>query len=257
MSTTAPTNQRKAAKRIERALKKDPNNIRSLLQLAVTLDPFRPSDRDQKRKLLQQVLQLEPANQEARQMLFELDRMAIGGNPARLSAAVILTTPSSVELSEPPLTLRYSIVHQFLVYLSIVLTGFAGLSFKHDPEVFALIGGFFLSLLVPLWYVSGVIEIDGNGLHVSRLYGLARSEIRWNDVQACKSHAFGVKLITRHRDVIDVSAQVYGYAFILDILHQRRPDLFENAENTWQGNVLPNSPALTSVAAKTSGEFPG
>ena len=157
MRTTVPTNQHKIAKCTQRALQKDPNDIHALLQLAVTLDIRKQSDRDQKRKLLRQILYLQPSNEEARQMLFELDRAAIGGNPARLSAAVILTTPSLAELSEPPLTLRYFIVHQFLVYLSMMLTALLGLSLVRDAEILALVGGFFLSLLVPLWYVSVVI----------------------------------------------------------------------------------------------------
>jgi hypothetical protein len=251
MRITAATNPPKVPKHLQRALQKNPNDIDALLQVAVALDSLKPSDRDHKRKLLRRILSLEPANQEARQMLFDLDRAAIGGNPARLSAAVILTTPSSTELSEPPLTLRYSIVHQCLVYFSMTLAAFAGLSLAYNPEIFALIGGFFLSLLVPLWYVSAVIEIDDTGLHVSRLYGLVRSEIRWSDVKECKSHVFGVKLITRHREVVDVSAQVYGYVFILDILHQMRPDLFENAKFTKSGDPPHNRPALTSIAAKT------
>jgi hypothetical protein len=251
MRITAVTNQHKVPKRIQRALQKNPNDIDALLQVVVTLDSLTPSDRDHKRKLLRRILSLDPSNELARQMLFELDRVTIGGNPARLSAAVILTTPSSAELSEPPLTLRYSIVHQFLVYFSMALTAFAGLSFNRDPEVFALIGGFFLSLLVPLWYVSGVVEIDDTGLHVSRLYGLIRSEIRWNDVKECKSHTFGVKLITRHREVVDISSQVYGYAFVLDILHQMRPDLFDNTKIAMAGGLPHDSSAPTPIAART------
>jgi hypothetical protein len=129
----------------------------------------------------------------------------------------------------------------------MALTAFAGLNLTDNPEVFALIGGFFLSLLVPIWYVSGVVEIDDTGLHVSRLYGLIRSEIRWNDVKECKSHTFGVKLITRHWDVVDVSSQVYGYTFILDILRQMRPDLFETAEVTGTGDAAQTHQPSTSL----------
>lgn len=247
MRITAATNQYKVPKHIQRALQKDPNDIRSLLQLAATLDSLIPSDRDHKRKLLRRILSLDPANHEARQMLLELDRAAIGGNPARLSAAVILTAPSSAELSEPPLTLRYSIVHQFLVYFSMALTAFAGLNLTDNPEVFALIGGFFLSLLVPLWYVSGVVEIENAGLHISHLFGIIHTEIPWSEVRGCRPQAFGIKLITRHWDVVDVSSQVYGYAFILDILRQMRPDLFAIAEVTGTGDAAQTRQASTSL----------
>jgi hypothetical protein len=247
MRITAATNQHKVPKHIQRALQKDPNDIRSLLQLAATLGSLKPSDRDHKRTLLRRILSLDPANHEARQMLLELDRAAIGGNPARLSAAVILTTPSSAELSEPPLTLRYSIVHQFLVYFSMALTAFAGLNLTDNPEVFALIGGFFLSLLVPLWYVSGVVEIENAGLHISHLFGIIHTEIPWSEVRECRPHAFGIKLINRHWDVVDVSSQVYGYTFILDILRQMRPDLFETAEVTGTGDTAQTHQPSTSL----------
>ncbi|HEX6034991.1 MAG TPA: hypothetical protein VFY83_11170 [Anaerolineales bacterium] len=228
MNFTASTNRSRAAKRIQRALKKDPNDIPSLMQLAAMLDPAKQPDLDRKRNLLHRVLQLEPANREARQMLFEIDRAALGGDSSRLSAAVILPSPSSADFAEPPLILRYSVVHQFLVYFSMALTAILGLSLAHDPEVFALVVGFLVSLLVPLWFVSTVIEIHNTGLNVYRLFGLVCTEIPWSEVTECKSNALGqgVKLLTRRREVVDVSAQIYGYAFILDILRQRRPDLF-------------------------------
>ena len=247
MSITAPTNQHKVPKHIQRALQKNPNDIHALLQVAVTLDSLGPFDRDHKRKLLRRILSLDPANHEARQMLFELDRATIGGNPARLSAAVILNTPSPAELSETPLTLRYCIVHQFLVYFSMALTAFAGLSLVRDAEILALLGGFFLSLLVPLWYVSGVVEIESAGFHISHLFGIIHTEIPWREVRECRPHAFGVKLITRHREVVDVSSQVYGYAFILDILRQMRPDLFEITEVTGTGDAAQTRQASTSL----------
>ena len=119
-------------------------------------------------------------------------------------------------------------MHQFLVYFSIALTGIASLSLAHDPEVLALVVGLLVSLLVPLWFVSTVIEINHAGLNVYRLFALVRTEISWSEVTEYKSNALGqgVKLFTRRREVVDVSAQIYGYAFILDILRQRRPDLF-------------------------------
>lgn len=247
MRITAATNPPKVPKHLRRALQKNPNDIHALLQVAVALDSLKPSDRDQKRKLLRRILSLEPASQEARQMLFELDRAVIGGNPARLSAAVILTTPSAAALSEPPLTLRYSIVYQFLVYFSMALAAFAGLSLTYNPEIFALIGGFFLSLLVPLWYVSAVIEIDDTGLHISHLFGIVQTAIPWSEVRECRPHAFGIKLITRHREVVDVSSQVYGYAFILDILRQMRPDLFTISEVESTGATAQTRRASTSI----------
>lgn len=216
MSITAPTNQHTAAKRIQRALKKDPNDIGSLLQWAAILGTGKKPDLLQKRKVLRHILSLEPTHPKACQMLFEMDRAAIGGNASRLSLAVLLTDPSSNALPEAPLILRYSIVRQLMVYLLIACMFLAGLS---------IVGAL---LIIPLWFVSAVVEINDSGLTVSRLFGMVHSQIAWRDIRQVKSTALGqgIKVINRKGKVMEISAQVHGYPFLLDILRQRRPDLF-------------------------------
>ena len=213
---TAPTHHHKATKRIQQALRKDPNDIGALLQLAAMLDPRKKPALDQKRRLLHRILHLEPKNREARRMLFEMDRAAIGGKTSRLSLAVILTGPSSSTLPEAPLVLRYSIVRQLIVYLLIACMFLAGLG---------LVGIF---LIIPLWFVSAAIEISDSGLTVSRLFGMVRSQILWREIRQVRSTTIGkgIKVINRKGKMVEISAQVHGYPFLLDILRQRRPDVF-------------------------------
>jgi hypothetical protein len=238
---------------MQRVLRKNPYDIETLFKLATLLGELRQPELDQKRKLLHRILYLEPTHKPARQMLFEMDRVAIGGDVSRLSAAVILPNSPSSDHPELPLILRYSIVHQFLVYIFILGTLFAALGFARGPELLALVSGFLVSLLVPLWYVSVVIEVDNTGLNASYLFGLVQTEIAWSEVSECKLHPLGqgLKLITRDRKLVEVSAQVYGYAFILDILRQMRPDLFDIPAVPRTASLLRNPSAITSLAART------
>jgi hypothetical protein len=246
MSFTATMNQRKAAKRIQQALRKNPYDTESLFQLACTLDRH---DLPRKRQVLHRILHLEPAHRQARQMLFEMDRAAIGGNPSRLSAAVILTEPSASDLPERTLILRYSIVHQILVYLFLACTGLASLSIVRDVRILAVVGA---CLIIPFWFLSAVIEINDSGLSVFRLFGMVHSEIRWNEIRQYKQTALrqGIKIMTHRGKSVKVSAQIQGYPFILDILQQMRPDLFLIAEESEPANPAQSGSRPTSLAAR-------
>jgi hypothetical protein len=249
MSITASMNQRKAAKRIQQALRKNPYDTEALLQLAYILGTLDKPDLPRKRQILHHILNLEPAHRQASQMLFEMDRTAIGGDYSRLSAAVILTDPSANDLPEQPLILRYSIVHQILVYLFLACAGLAGLSVVRDVRVLVVVVAF---LMIPLWFVSAVIEISNSGLHISRLFGMAHTEIRWNEIRECNRPVLGQGItITTHRGKsIEVSAQIQGFPFILDILQQMRPDLFLIAKESEPANPAQSGSRPTSLAAK-------
>jgi hypothetical protein len=187
-------------------------------------------------------------------MLFEMDRATIGGNPSRLSQAVILHPPVSRELPEAPLTLQYSIVRQILVYLLVACI--AGIGWRMDPDVASLtVGGAFL--IISLWFVSATIEIDDSGLTVSRLFGIVRSEILWSEMREIRPILFGqgTKIINHQGKTVEISARIHGYPFLLDILRQRRPDVFRGTERTQSSDVHQNDPAATSVVAKTVGKI--
>ena len=114
MQITATRTQHNA-QRIHKRLRKDPYNVEALFGLAGLLGG-NVAERNQKRKVLQRILYLEPHHQSARRMLFEMDRAAIGGDGSRLSLATILPGPSSQEFAEPPLVLRFSLVYRLLIY---------------------------------------------------------------------------------------------------------------------------------------------
>jgi hypothetical protein len=233
-------------KHIQQALWKDPNDVDSLLELATLHEG---SDLDQKRKILHRILYLEPAHRTARQMLLEMDRREIGGD-ARLSLAVIFTDRSASYPPEAPLTLRYSIVHQILVYLFAAGTVVAGLAITRDAEVLAAVMAF---LMVALWFVSVMVEISDSGLRISHLFGLVRSEIPWSEVRGVKPVAIGhgVRIMHHQGKAIVISAHINGYPFILDILQQKRPDLFPRTEVAITGDLPHNDPVLSSLEIET------
>ena len=213
---------------MQRKLRKDPNDIEALLQLADMLGRLREPDLEQKRKVLHRVISLEPASQKARQMLFEMDRAAIGGDPARLSAAVILTSQSVAEVSEKPLKLRYSIVHQLWFYPILAFSILLMLMAAGEWDVFGVFAGFFLLLLIPVWFLSAVLEVSGSGLHLSRLFGVYRREMEWKEIERVEPAFMGVgmRLTANDGRRITISSQLHGYSSFVGILHNARPDLF-------------------------------
>ena len=227
------TDKLKTNRQIQRALRKNPNDIDALLQVANMLGARQKPDLAQKRKVLHHILSLEPTHRKARTMLFEMDRAEIGGNPSRLSAAVILIDPSKNNIAEKPLILRYSLIHQILVYLFIVLTVLISLRIR-QPEVFAVFGVFLLFLLIPLWFVSVVVEITDTGLKVSHLFGAAHWEIPWTEIKAFKRDALGkgIKIITHKGKITGISSQIIGYSAVVEILRQMQPDLFDLTDFT-------------------------
>jgi hypothetical protein len=250
MSIIDSLKQRKTTKHIQRALWKDPYDIDSLLQLASMLGTLPEPDLDQKRKILHRILYLEPAHKTARQMLLDIDRAQIGGDPSRLHLAVILTDRLSNNPPEAPLTLKYSIVHQVLVYLFVACTTLALLYFVREGVFFA-VGMIFL--LIPVWFISIVVEISDVGLTISRLFGIIRSKILWHEIEGVKPVAIGrgIRIIHGKGNAVAISAQINGYPFIFDILQQMRPDLLPLTEIAWTGDLAQNDSPGAPRASKT------
>ncbi|HET9914299.1 MAG TPA: hypothetical protein VFQ13_20565, partial [Anaerolineales bacterium] len=72
-----------AAKRIIKTLEKNPNDVRTILELVSRLRMLPDPNHEMNRKLLNRVLVLDPANQKARLMLLEMDRAGMGAGQAQ------------------------------------------------------------------------------------------------------------------------------------------------------------------------------
>src|ERR1043165_10012372 len=99
MNAVNPTDELKEAKRLQQALRKNPNDIASLLKLAVKL-----KDQELKRKILNRVLRLDPVNQAARDMLLKMDRAELSGgvSPSRHASISTISNSPAIGSREHP-----------------------------------------------------------------------------------------------------------------------------------------------------------
>lgn len=143
--------------------------------------------------------------------------------------ANVQTSPRAIKLSEKTLKLRYSIVHRLLVYPVLALSILLLFMSAGEWEVFAVFTVFFLLLLIPLWFVSAVLEVSSLGLHLSRLFGIVRREVEWTEIQRINPGPMGVgmKLTAADGRSLMLSSQLQRYSFLVELLHNARPDLFD------------------------------
>lgn len=227
-------NELKEAKRLQRTLKANPTDIDSLLKLAATL-----KDLELKRKVLDRILSLEPTNKTAREMLLEMDRAEMGGerSPAEVSGNLIpkmsapASTPSLSDQLAKPLVSRYSIIHQILIYPFVLFSILLMFQALGEWDVFIVFAGFFLLLLIPVWFVSAVVEVSNSGIKLRRLLGMYCREFEWKEINRIEPAIMGVgmKLTTVEGISVTISSQMHGYSTIVEILRRMRPDLFDTA----------------------------
>jgi hypothetical protein len=243
METLTPINKLNAARRVQQTLKNNPDDIHALLELAAMLGTLKEPDLDRKRQILHKVLSLDPVNEQARQMLLEMDRAELHAHhpqpPAQRSPTV--STPPVTEQLATPLVSRYSIIHQFLIYPLLAIAALLMLLAVGEWEVFSVFAVCFLLLLIPLWFVSAVLQVSSAGIQISRLYGVYRREIDWTEIDGIKPAVMGVGIRVSAADggSLTISSQMSGYAAIVEILWKMRPDLFEmTGAKTFQKGFL-------------------
>ena len=252
MQITATRTQHNA-QRIHKRLRKDPYNVEALFGLAGLLGGNR-AERNQKRKVLQRILYLEPHHQSARQMLFEMDRAAIGGDGSRLSLATILPGPSSQEFAEPPLVLRFSLVYRLLIYGFLICGMIASLVLIREGQSLLGVGVLLAFLLALLWHSSVVVELGDSSLSVSHLFGLGSAEFPWSEIHEVRRGFLGqgIRLTSHAGKTISIPSQVQGYPFILDILYQTRPDLFHSTGDLKANQTHPQQSVIMGQTARLS-----
>jgi hypothetical protein len=232
MNAVDPTYELEEVKHIQQALNKNPKDLDALLKLASKVKKL-----DLKRKVLNRILTLDPVNKPAREMLLEMDRAEMNGGyaqpiPTSISTvqnSTSTTIGSSKEPSKKLLVLRYPFFPLQLFVLGLMAITFAFcLAAIRDPEVLAVFGIFFLFLIIPLWFISAVVEVSRSGIRVCRLFGIFKQEVTWADIISMRSNTMGIgiKLSTKESKSVRISSQLRGYPTLVEILQKLRPDLF-------------------------------
>lgn len=235
MSLSTSIAQLIEVKQVQQKLKTNPDDVASLVKLA---SMFEKEDQALKRKVVDRILILEPTNKAAREMLLELDRAemfsgTVQSVPATpiVSSHAIPSAPSAKPELEKPMLSRYSILHQILVYPAVASFLLPMLLMIPSMEANAIPGFviFFLLLMIPIWFVSAVVEVSNEGIKLSRLFGIYRREMEWKEIGKIQANAMGVgmKLTSTDGKSMRISSQVQSYAKIVEILQGMRPDMFQ------------------------------
>jgi hypothetical protein len=252
----------KALGLIQQALSTNPNDVAALLAFAsVVEEPTR------KRQILNRVLSLEPTHKAARQTLLELDRAEMGAYRPQPTSAPVSTpqskpqntplgTKSSNSSIEKPIVFRYSTTWLVLLYLFTTIFCCAGFLVASQD-----LGNSFPSFMLALLFgltalsVSSKVEVKETGIRAASLLGGA--EIKWNEIARVKSNPVKRKLelVSNTGKSVKVSTQVKGYPVIVELLRQKRPDLFGETASPVQGNVSARQPSEQTASRRA--EDPG
>jgi len=250
----------KALDFIKQALTANPNDVEAWLVLAAIVD-----EPERKRQCLNRALALDPVNQLARAELFEMDRAAIGGIPSYTSDLGPLpfvpasSKPQSVDMilsemtlplisyspeqpkarlrakqaTEPSLVFRHPLYRRIWIYISVAFLGGIGLLVVSQNFVNSL-PFFSITLLLSFTALSfsPKVEISEKGICAFGVF--SSSEINWYDIIKVKFNAMQrqLELFGKNDETITVSTQVSGFPHIVEILRQRRPDLFGKAKSS-------------------------
>ena len=249
--------KQQAIELIKQALSVDPYDIEMLLALATLVE-----EPTRKRQVLNRVLSREPVNKTAREMLLEMDRAELSAyrlkpNPVSPTptqnvsskpefvspsvsqpAAQVASTdsvlshptqPSSLN-PEKPLVFGPSMVALVVLILLASVSCCGGLLLASQnmgrglPSL-ALALLFGLSAL-SLW---SKVEVTGAGIRSSSLLG--STQVKWDEIASIKSNSMKrrLELISSNGRSVGISTQVKGYPKVIEILRQKRPDLFDES----------------------------
>jgi hypothetical protein len=254
--------QNMVAEIIQQALSTKLNDIEALLTLAALAE-----EDSSKRQLLNRVLSLDATNKTARDMMLEMDRAELNKyrsqfpatqnsktSPNPVFSPLSQTNPMPKQFSDAgkkPLVFRPSSVS--LVTLSIGAILFCCMSLLIATQ--SITSSLPTLLLAAIFAFTAFslfskVEVDETGIRSSSL--LRKSGIRWNEISGIKSNASRktLELYSNSGDTVKVSTQVSNYAALVDILREKRPDLFteEKISSTQQSAPPTEDPPSPSTA---------
>jgi hypothetical protein len=129
---------------------------------------------------------------------------------------------------EKPLVFKFPLFWRILLYCSIAFFGFVGLLQIVSQNLVNSLPFVVLAALIGLIALvfSPAVEVSEAGI---RAYGMFSSaEIRWDEITTLRSSPLRgrLQLSSKTGTVVNVSTQVSGYPRLVELIRQRRPDLF-------------------------------
>lgn len=265
----------KAIEFLKQVLNANPNDVDAWLVLAAVMD-----DPKRKRQCLNRVLALDPVNMMAREELMEMDRVEMGGAPLSSPEADPVSTPtyqpetsysssgfstfepasplpktepapqpkpSTKVRAEKPQVFKFSIVTRIIIYALAVMFLCSFALALQDLNNLLIPCGLSILVLPGIWIVSAQVEMSEKGIRTSRMFGLAGSQVAWDEIAKIKSNAMqsNLQLITKKGNSVKVTSQVSGYPLIVEKLRDKRPDLF---------GMTPKQPTQTSAFSSYDNE---
>ena len=263
----------KAFDLLKQVLTADPNDLDAWLVLEKITD-----QPERKRQILDRILRIDPVNQAAREKLTNLDRLAMGSHPTETKQNPSVATPTTLPpdisnepLQKPevqprrqpvsstaqpqpfsshqqapslkldkPIVFRYPFRGRVGYFIIAAIFGCIGLIIiaQGDATSLPLLCMGTLFGLAALSNQSS-IRVSETGILLSNL--LSKAEIRWNEIESIKSNVVGKKLelIPNKGNALKISNQIEGYPALVEIIRQKRPDLFKTNSNQSAGKNTP------------------
>jgi hypothetical protein len=152
--------------------------------------------------------------------------------------AKVVPKSSSKTRAEKRLVFKYPLFWRIIMYLFLVVFACAALGVA-SQDVVSSLPVFLMALLMGVGAIamSPKVEITEAGIRASGLF--SSSEAKWNEIKSMKSSGMKqrLELVKSNGQIVKVSSQVSGYPRVVEILRQKRPDLFGLAASAGQGNI--------------------
>jgi len=243
-------NKSQAIEYLKQAITANPNDLEALIILGkIVTQP------EQKRQIFNRVLKLDPTNKIAREEMVNLDRLAMGdfqkyaeppasektqSPPASVYTHAVDKINGQHKVDEPapvqsdgininkPIVFRYPFRGRVGYFIIAAIFGCIGLLIIVQGSATSL-PLLCMGILFGLAALSNQsnITVTNSNVRLSNLF--SKAELRWDEIASIKSNVMGKKLelIPSRGNALKISNQIEGYPALVEIIRQKRPDLFK------------------------------
>lgn len=165
--------------------------------------------------------------------------------------------PAAKPRVEKPQVFQYSLITRIVTYFFFVLFGCMTIIAFQSLTAALIPCGLALMMLPVIWIISAKVELTEKGIRTSQMYGLINNQVSWDGIAGIKSNSMqqNLQLQTKKGSMIKVSSQLQGYPVIVEMLRQKRPDLFGAAVASTNAisSDYESSPSMGSNASSFKG----